>query len=356
MKILRTLSLFSRLALSLPLLFAGAAPGAAQDATEIAAIEKAATKEGLLVWYAAMRSDHIHEIANLFMKTYPGVKVETVHLTSGDMTARVMMEQRGRRFNADVLSAAAFATSQLKAEDMLVPFVLPAAATKDLAKGSYDPNGYWLSQYALTFPISYNKDKIAALGLSPPTSYEDFTKPEWRGKFAISSDYYDWYQGLTEAMGADKAKDLATRIAANQPVIRGNSGVILQLLNAGEFAATPHVYGYNSYEDKKEGRPIEIANATPVVALLQTGGIARNAPHPNAAKLFQIFMTRADVQQFISTKLGRTSTHMAIQNVPEVWNPTQVTYQILDPDKQVKSARAFREEYNSIFGLGKSRR
>jgi iron(III) transport system substrate-binding protein len=323
---------------------------------DVAEIEKAALKEGTLVWYGAMRSEHITELANLFMKTYPGMKVETVHLVSGDMAARVMMEQRGRRFNADFLSAAAFATSQLKAEGMLVPFVLPSSVTKDLAKGSYDPEGYWLSQYALTFPVTYNKTRLAAGGLAPPTSYEDFTKPEWRGKFAISSDYYDWYQGLTEFMGPEKAKDLTTRIAANQPLVRGASGSILQLLVAGEFAATFHIYGYNSYEEKKAGGPIEIVNVSPVVAGLQTGGIAKNAPHPNAAKLFQIFMTRADTQQFISSKLGRTSTHTKVDNIPEVWDPSKVTYQILDPDKQVKSARAFREEYNAIFGLGKSRR
>jgi iron(III) transport system substrate-binding protein len=211
-------------------------------------------------------------------------------------------------------------------------------------------------QYALTFPISYNTSKLAAEGLSPPTSLEDFTKPEWRGKFAISSDYYDWYQGLVEFMGLAKAKDLATRIAANQPLVRGNSGVLLQLLAAGEYAATFHIYGYNSYEEKQKGKPIEIVNATPVVVTLQTGGIAKNAPHPNAAKLFQIFMTRADTQNFINTKLGRTSTHTKVEKIGGVWDQSKYTYHILDPDKQVATARQFRDEYNAIFGLGKARR
>lgn len=330
------------------------APASAAD-PEVAAIEKAALAEGKLVWYAAMRSEHLQKLADLFMKTYPGIKVETVHLFSGDMTARVTMEQRGRRYNADFLSSVSYSTSQMKAEGLLVPFKLPASVTADLAPGSYDPEGYWLSQYALTFPVTYNTKRIVADGLKPPTSFEDFTKPEWQGKFAVSTDYYDWYQGMTEFMGHEKAKDLLTRMAANKPVVRGSSDLILQMLTAGEYSATFHVYGYNSYEAKKAGRPIDIVSAPPVVVGLQTGGIAKNAPHPNAAKLLQIFMARADTQQFISSTLGRTSTHTKISNIADVWDPSKVTYQILNPDRQVKSARTFRDEYNKILGIGKSR-
>lgn len=332
-----------------------AGPLHAQDMT-VAEIEKAAKKEGALVWYVAMRSEHIKELVDLFKKKYPEIKLDTVHLRSGDMTARVMTEQRGRKFNADVLSAASYATSQLKAENVLEPFKLPESVTKDLAKGSYDDEGYWVSQYALTFPISYNTERLKAEGLKAPTSYEDLTKPEWRGKFAISRDYYDWYQGLVQALGRDNAKDLAQRIAANQPQIRGNSGELLELLAAGEFVATPHVYGYNTQEEKEKGRPVDFTNASPVVTALQTGGIAKSAPHPNAAKLLQIFMTQEDTQRFINDKLGRTSTHTKVKAGGDVWAPEKANYHILDPDQQVKTAQEFRREYNQIFGIGRGGR
>jgi iron(III) transport system substrate-binding protein len=322
--------------------------GAAETMSEI---KEAARKEGMLVWYSAMRGEHTAKLADLFMKTYPGVQVKTVELTSGDITARLITEYRGRQYNADIASASAFAVSQLNSERLLQPFILPEEISGQLTKGTYDPKGYWVSQYALTYPISYNPRKLAELGLKIPSSLEDFTHPEWRGKFAISTDYYDWYQGLAQHLGQDQARDLVKRIAANGPLVRSTSGAMLQLLDVGEYAATPHVFGYNTFESKKAGKSVDLVNATPVVVALQTGGILRNAPHPNAAKLYQIWMTSPETQQFISTVLGRTSTHPDIENVPEVWDPKKAEYVILDPDEQIKQSREFLKEYRTIFGI-----
>lgn len=316
-----------------------------------AEIEAAALKEGQLVWYAAMRSDQADMLVKQFMSDYPGIKLSMVHFASGDITARILTEQRGRQFTADIASASSFAISQLKAQKALEAFQLPAEAVKGMAKGSFDPQGFWVSQYGLTFPISYNSQKLKDFGLPTPTSLEDFAKPEWKGKFAISSAYYDWYEGYSDAIGRGKAKDLITRLAANQPIIHDESGILLQLLETGEYAATFHVYGYNTAEDKGKGKAVDIVNAAPVIVSLQTGGILLQAPHPNAAKLFQLWMTSPKTQTFIAQTLGRTSTHDGIVNKAGVWDTSKAVYRITDPDEQVLQGRSFQKEYESTFGL-----
>jgi len=74
-------------------------------------------------------------------------------------------------------------------------------------------------------------------------------------------------------------------------------------------------------DDAKKGKPVKLVNLSPVVTTMQTGGIPVNAPHPNAAKLYQLWMASKETQQFMSSVLGRTSTHPLIDNIPEVWDP-----------------------------------
>ncbi|HKF93131.1 MAG TPA: hypothetical protein VKB96_00725, partial [Gammaproteobacteria bacterium] len=107
-------------------LFTGAHGAHAQS---VEAIRAAAEKEASLVWYAAMRSEHIEVIASQFRRDFPKIKLETIYLTSGEVAARVIMEQRGRRFNADIISGPSAAISALKLEKKLAVFRLPQEIT-----------------------------------------------------------------------------------------------------------------------------------------------------------------------------------------------------------------------------------
>jgi iron(III) transport system substrate-binding protein len=330
-------------------LFTGAQGAAAQS---VEAIRTAAEKDGSLVWYSAMRSEHIELIATQFRRDFPRIKLETIYLTSGEVAARVIMEQRGRRFNADIISGPSASISALKLEKKLAVFPLPQEITSQHADGAWDPEGYWSVQYVLSYPISYNTQSVASQALGVPRSFEDLTDRKWQGKFAVSQDYFDWYQGLADYLGADKARALAQKLAANKPLIRTTSSAVLNLLEAGEYAATFHTYGYATHEDKEKGKPVDFVNAEPVVATMQTGAIALNAPHPNAAKLFQIWMAAKEMQQFMVTKLGRISTHKDVTNIAAIWDPKRDKTILLDPDKQVRTSGQFRSEYRSIFGIG----
>jgi iron(III) transport system substrate-binding protein len=327
--------------------------GSAQ-AQSIEAIRANAETEGTLVWYSAMRSEHIELIAEQFRRDFPKIKIETIFLTSGEVTARVIMEQRGRRFNADVVSGSSSVISQLKLERKLTAFPLPGEVTSQHIAGAFDPEGFWAAQYVLSYPISTNTQLVASQGLGVPKSFEELTEPRWQGRFAVSQDYFDWYQGLAEYMGREKARALARRLAANKPLIRGTSSTLLQLLEAGEYAATFHSFAYAVLEDKNAGKPVDFTNAEPVVATMQTGAIALNPPHPNAARLFQIWMASQEMQQFMVSRLGRISTHKGVSNIAAVWDPGRDKILLLDPDKQVRTSREFQDEYRSIFGIGSS--
>lgn len=53
---------------------------------------------------------------------------------------------------------------------------------------------------------------MAAAGLKPPTSYEDLTKPEWRGKFSIDPVTDDVFKDLEKSQGRAKVRNLMKRL------------------------------------------------------------------------------------------------------------------------------------------------
>jgi iron(III) transport system substrate-binding protein len=342
-------ALSSRWLAAIALLVGATGGGASAEPTE--AIQAQAQKEGSVVWYSAMRSEHIELIAEQFRRDFPKIKIETIFLTSGEVAARVIMEQRGRRFNADIISGPSASISQLKLQNKLTAFPLPTELRSQHIDGASDPEGYWAVQYVLSYPITYSTQMLTAQGLAAPRSFDDLTGPKWQGKFAVSQEYYDWYQGLADYLGRDKARVLARRLAANKPLIRATSSTVLQLLEAGEYAATFHTFGYAVQEDKVKGKPVDFINAEPLVATMQTGAIALNPPHPNAAKLFQLWMASKEMQQFVVSRLGRISTHKVVENNRPVWDPGRDKIVLLDPDKQVRTSREFQDEYRGIFGI-----
>lgn len=71
-----------------------------------------------------------------------------------------------------------------------------------------DPDGLWIGESPLPMVIFYNKDLIEKDGLTIPESWEDLTKPEWKGKIAyclpsksgphtpaLHHDPWTWRQG-----------------------------------------------------------------------------------------------------------------------------------------------------------------
>ena len=66
---------------------------------------------------------------------------------------------------------------------------------------------------------------------------------------------------------------------------------------AGEFSVAVNVFGYEVMNIKTQGAPIEPILAFPVVVRPSYLGIAKQAPHPNAAKLYIDFAMSAEGQQ-----------------------------------------------------------
>ena len=74
-------------------------------------------------------------------------------------------------------------------------------------------------------------------------------------------------------------------------------------------------------QEKKGGKPIDFINPSPVFVTLNPIGIAKNAPHPKAAKVFVDWLLSKDGQQYVAQRGGgEISSRTDVQNNPAIWN------------------------------------
>ena len=290
----------------------------------------AAKKEGVVVWYATMNLQDMEETTAEFMRTHPGIKVESLRLGSSQLPARIVTEQRGGKFNADVISGDQFQFNQLVGAGAIDKYAVPDAGM--FVKGTVDSNGFWTNLYQNTTVIAWNPQRVAADHLKPPSSFADFAKPEWKGKFGFDTGALNWYMGVLQADRSGGAQ-LAKGVTGNSPVKTSGHTQTVTSLEAGEFDATPTAYGYMADQEKRAGKPVDYVHPSPQFVTLTPVGLAKNAPHPNAARVFIDWLTSKEGQTFIAQRGGgEVSSRADVVSNPKVFDPKRPFIIIDAPD------------------------
>jgi iron(III) transport system substrate-binding protein len=309
-------------------------------------VAAAAKKEGTVVWYATMNVKDLNATVAEFERTHPGITVQTLRLGSSQLPARVITEQRGGKYNADVISGDGFQVAQLIAAGAFQRNPNPQAGK--FVKGTVDPNGMWSSLYQNTTVIAWNPQRLKADKLKPPTSLADLAKPEYRGRIGIDAGALNWYIGSIQANPA--AADLMKKIAANKPILTSGHTETVTQLESGEFDVTPTAYGYLADQEKKAGRPIDFVNPKPLLVTLNPIGLAKNAPHPNAGKVLIDWLLSKEGQTFIAQQGGgEISSRTDVVSNPALFTP-RMPYIIVRPPDAMQYNQVV-QQFRSTFGI-----
>ncbi|MBO0748442.1 MAG: ABC transporter substrate-binding protein [Acidimicrobiaceae bacterium] len=303
---------------------AGAGAAGSDDLDNLSAqqLAKKAASEGSVTWYTTVSEDDIPGVVQAFNKVYPDIKIDALRLSADDIPPRVMTEQRGGKYNADVISGESSQVAQLIAAKALQPYT-----PKDLAPlpaGLKLPEGYEGVLYGQTTVIAYNPKVLKKKGLPAPTTWEDLTDPKYKGQFSIDPSAVNWYDSEVNAIGADKAEALVKALGANSPVIVESHTQAVTDVEAGEPAIAATAYGYKASDDMKDNPgTLNFVNPTPLPASLVMMDMAKNAPHPAAARLFIDWLASRQGQQAVTDVTNHTSLHPAVKPDPKVWNPAK---------------------------------
>lgn len=328
----------------------GGADQASYDAMTPAQLAKAAAKEGSVTWYTTFASDDVTPVVAAFNKEYPDVKVDVLRLSADQIPSRVMTEQRAQTFKGDVVSGDSPQVAQLVANKALQPYTPPDAPS--LPAGLTLPKGYEGVIYALSTAIVYNPVALKKQGLAVPTSWEDLTKPEWKGKFSIDPAAINWYDPMIAIMGHDQALDLIKRLGQNDPVAVESHTQAITDVQSGEPVATATGYGYKAAQ-LAEQTPDRVAfvNANPMPVSLNLVDVMRNAPHPAAARLLDDWLVSKAGQEAIVATTKQTSIRGDVDNDPTVWDPAKWKPAFGQPMIAPAEYNADLSEYQGALGV-----
>jgi iron(III) transport system substrate-binding protein len=116
---------------------------------------------------------------------------------------------------------------------------------------------------------------------------------------------------------------------------------------AGEIPLAIDIYAYSVERARKSGAPMNFHVVEPAIVHTITGGISKNAPHPNAAKLFMDYLLSEEGQKtYLSESLEPART-----GIDPPWVPKGTKLYINNPDIGEKVGY-YQKVFAEIFGAG----
>jgi iron(III) transport system substrate-binding protein len=284
----------------LALALAQAAPAQAlfdyAGADRMQKIAAAAKKEGTLTIYTTFAEKDQPALLGPFEAKY-GVKVVVWRGGTDKVLQRTIAETRAKRYDVDVIHFGSPEMEALSREKILQAVASPVH--KDLQPGSVPPHREWAATLLSVWVQAYNANLIKKADL--PRTYADLLDPRWKGKLGIEAKNEDWFASVVDVMGGGEKglrffRDL---VAKNGLSPRTGHTLLNNMVIAGEVPLALDIYNYMPEQAKRKGAPIDWFVLEPAVARSNAIGVARRAPHPNAALLFYEYMLGEEGQRVL---------------------------------------------------------
>lgn len=296
----RTVPLGSLLVAALTLAACGgsseeAEAGAAERGTSFEEVLRLAEEEGQVeVWAYA---DDERAALEKGMNDFLGTSIEVIgrDMSAGDAATQLITEARAGKATVDYLQPSFDIALGVQERDLL-PEPYPwtevfgekfgeddIAAAADSVEADF-LEGRVLNHRDVIYSIVYRTDMMNADEL--PETWEDLTKPEYAGKFAVDVRGYP-FNYLSLDLGEEKTLDLVRDIKANNPLLLSGSAEVGAAVSSGEV---PFAVGGLDVAAQLSGVPVVEHYVEPVPLNQLVTLVPTSAPHPNAGMLFAAYM------------------------------------------------------------------
>ncbi|HEY0525110.1 MAG TPA: extracellular solute-binding protein [Stellaceae bacterium] len=310
----------------------------------------AAKKEGRVVFYTAVDVQVAEKLGAAFEAKYPGVAVQVERSGAERIFQRISQEVGSGIHAADIVDSSDVTHLYVwKRDGLLAPFV-PTEVAEKWPADERDADGFFAADRATLSVIGYNTKQIKAE--DAPKSFADLLDPKWRGKIVKA---HPGYSGtimtatfeLSRALGWDYFEKLG-----KQRVLQVQSSTEPpKKLALGERPVMADGNEYNLFELKEKGSPVEAVyptEGTPLIAA--SAGIMKDAPHPNAARLFATFLFSQEGQQLMSDVGGVRSFHPDVKEKAGRKPMSEIKLLKSDPAEQEKAVETIKQKYAEYFG------
>ncbi len=295
---------------------------------------KLSQKEGTVIVYNS-QPQGVRALINIFKDKF-GVNLETIAGNTAAMSSRISLEHRVGINLVDILLTGRNSPPFDLIEPLKPILLLPELTEPDLIKQTWWRGQLWwvddnpamlASQAAPSSMLVVNTNLVKPGELK---SYNDLLNPRWKGQIVIVNPYDS--NGLntlkvisTQIMS--KNWEFARELAKQEPIIIFDDRLQMDWVARGRYAIAFAPSSGVVAEFQDAGAPIEFITAAEG-SYIGSGStivnLIKNAPHPNAAKLFINYFLSKEGQTVFTRTIG---VHSAREDVPtEGINPNKLRY------------------------------
>ena len=309
-----------------------------QGADRSPKLAAAAQKEGTLNLYTAIRPQDLRAVLDPFEKKY-GVKVKVWRSGSDNVMQRVMTEASGKRYEVDAIMITSPELEAVHREKLLQPVASPYF--KDLSPGAVPDHHQWATVLFNVWVQAYNTKLIKKEDL--PKTYQDLADPKWQGKLGVEAKVFEWYSTVVRDMGNEKGLKMFNDIVGRNGVsVRQGMSLLANMVVAGEVPLAMTMYIDLPEKAKRAGQPVDWFALDPVIAMGFNVAVARRAPHPNAAALFEDYMLSPETQQLLASLHFYPASSKVNSSYPKL------KLKVIDPVYTVDNFAVWTKSYEDV--------
>jgi iron(III) transport system substrate-binding protein len=321
-------------------------PASAQSWDETVA---AAKKEGKIVFYNNLQPNGIEPLLQKFRDKYPEIQTEQIRLGSNPLIERFQTEFNAGRHIADVfITFPDERVTEGMKQGWMAQWTPPELS--NFPAGVNQNNMVFTLQYARE-SIIWNKTLVK--DSEAPKEWADLFDPKWKGKVGMNPPWRSVSIQQIIAFWEDKGiPDAAEKLKANDVRFFEGSGGIIQAVIRGDVRVA-ELTDLPLNPLLEDGAPIGfVYPKSGTTSSANVAFVAKNAPHPNAGRVFLNWLMTKEGQEALQQYGGLSVTRNGIAPLTKLPATSQLSNvvsgeEILTPERQKKIV----EHWRTVFGV-----
>ncbi len=311
----------------------------------------AAKKEGTAVFHTSIDLPVAQKMVSDFESITPGIRIQLERTGAERVLQRIEQEYASNIKAADIVESSDV-TMFLgwKRKGWLATYV-PAEVARVWPREERDSDGQFASVRAQLSVIAYNTKQVKAE--DAPKSFADLLAPKWKNRMVKA---HPGYSGtiVTSTYATEKALGWPYFDAlAKQRIMQVQSASDPpKKVAQGERSIMVDGSEYVVFYLREAGNPIQEVYATEGSPLI-SGQVAvmKEAPHPNAARLFGEYVFSARCQQLMADLGGTRSFHPDVKLAPGRMPLDKIKVLRSNPLQLEAAAEEVKQKYTEYFGV-----